>query len=155
MTRVVADRSWLPGEVIVSAASANATTSRRFLWVRSLNRITSEVELEDDLRKPRVQDLLRLLPAVERRVHAEHGIRVQRVVEIEADVEPRAAGTQNLADAEIELIQAFTIHRARFDEVHVDVARAAGERTPERGANLVRRGEVGRQNFRTRQVLKR
>src|SRR2546423_5992711 len=121
MNRVVAETSWLPGDdVIVRAASASAAMRNRFSWVRARTRVTSEVQLDYHLRKPRVQDFLRLLPAVERRVHGEHGVGVQRVIEIDTRVEPRAAETQNLADAEIELIQPLAVHRARLDEVHFD-----------------------------------
>src|SRR5262245_12389757 len=91
----------------------------------------SEVKLKHNLRKPRVQDLLRLLPAVVRGVYGEHGIRIQRVIDVEPDIEPRAAKPQNLADAKIELIQTLPVHRARLDQIDLDVARAAGERTSE------------------------
>src|SRR5919198_5930216 len=106
MNRVVAETSCRPGdEVMASATSAIAPTISRFLRVRTLIRSTSEVELEHDLRKPRVEDLLRPLPAVERRVHAEHGVGVERIVDVEPRVDACAAEPQDLADAQIELIQ--------------------------------------------------
>src|SRR5262245_39349510 len=115
----------------------------------------SEVKLKHNLRKPRVQDLLWLLPAVVRGVHGEHGVRIERVVDVETRVEPCTAKTQNLADTQIELIEAFTVHRSGFDDIHLDIARAARKRAPERRADFVGGCEVSGQNFGPRQILKR
>ena len=75
----------------------------------------------------------------ERLVVAQHGARVEDVVEIDADVGPRAAEAQHLGHAQIELVDAVAPWSPGASRLTDDVRHAARRRPPERLARRRRR----------------
>ena len=95
-----------------------------------------EVDLHAELPEPRLQHARRRQPRArasrdrraERLVVAQNRRRVQDVVQIEPDIGPRPAELQDLREADIELVDAIAVQRARLDEVDRRVRRAFGRR---------------------------
>src|SRR5437868_13059360 len=98
--------SWSPLR-ITSEAERNSSTYR----ARSL----LEIDLRRELHQPPGENRHRLQPRAarhERVVVGQDRVRVERVVEIDADHRPRPPVLQNLRDAEVELVDAVAVHRA-------------------------------------------
>src|SRR5687767_5601394 len=93
-----------------------------------------EIELSAQAEQPRSQHARRRRPCgTERRAVGEVVVRVQRVDDVEVEVGPRPSESEDLADAEIELIDAITELRVRLQDVDCDSAGGRpDECTPER-----------------------
>src|SRR5687768_13868704 len=96
----------------------------------------SEINLPADLREPRGQHTgwrqPRAARGTERLLPAEHGRRVERVVDVDADVRTGASRSEDLRQSEIDLIDAIVNHLPRFQDVDGDVGGAPCERPAER-----------------------
>src|SRR5712692_9599690 len=97
-------------------------------WSAPVSKIKSQHELDE----AGTQNLLRLLPGGKRVVLDEHGVGVQRVVEIETNRRARSAELEDLPDPQVELIHPLSVQRAGLEDVHGDVGRVAGEVSAER-----------------------
>src|SRR6185295_3306929 len=65
----------------------------------------SKIEIDTELHEPRIEHRQRLTEHREARILGEDGVGVERVEEIEVQRHTRAREAQQLADAEVELIQ--------------------------------------------------
>ena len=80
-----------------------------------------EIELHAEFPESWLQHRGRRQPRGVRRtvvqVVSEDGRRIQNVVEVEPDVGPRSAESQNLGESDVELIHAVAIQSPRLDQV--------------------------------------
>src|SRR6185369_4375840 len=91
----------------------------------------SEIELQAQLREARRHLRRRSEPRAagdERLVVAQDRRGVQQVVDVDADRRPRASEPEDLAQPEIDFVDAIAVEDARLDDVDGDVWRAARER---------------------------
>src|SRR6185295_12581669 len=79
----------------------------------------SEIELHAELCEPPLEDLGRPQVGVAKRLEViEHGAHVQQVIHVEVRLQPARTKTEDLAPAEVQLIDAFAELRERIR--HVD-----------------------------------
>src|SRR4051794_19302604 len=78
-----------------------------------------EVEIRGELDQPRIEHAERLAIERERAVLRRHGIGVERVEQIHVQRRAHAAEAQNLANAEVELVEPIAELGVRGDDVHL------------------------------------
>src|SRR5262245_38846945 len=110
-------------------------------WLQVLRGLrVSEVELNTQLRDPRRDDRGRLQPAGAcldvALVVGRHRARVEDVEQIEPDVGARAAESQELCHAEIDLIDSVAVEITWLDDVHEGRLRPARQGASELGNDL-------------------
>src|SRR5204863_4716303 len=108
---------WPGGRGRCAAARQIASPAGR-LTVRSP--FPLEIPTCAELHEPRLNDGDRPLPGgAERVVLDENRVRVERVVQIDVQVHAAATDADDLREAEVELIQPVSVHRAWLDQIDV------------------------------------
>ena len=80
-----------------------------------------EIDLPADPREACIHDGRRPQPGVAERLEiALRDIRVHQVEDVDADLCPRVSESQNLGDAEIDLVDPIAEDRLRWDEIYRD-----------------------------------
>src|SRR5262245_7092422 len=141
---------------LVGARSSSSAESRtpRAGFTRPILR--SEVPARRELHEARLDDRQRQPPrGSECRILERHRIRVERVVEVDVQIDASTSNVDDLRESQIDLVQPVAVHRTRLDQINGRLVQ--GEWTAQcrtgRPVGIVE--DVGRHDLRTRDALQR